>query len=228
MKIRKIKVLIAKGWYVAVWCVSYSLFSMMSSFASAQEKTVTVVAAQDTIKAGDMIRGTVSDSEGPMMLVNVIERDSANRIVANSVTDKEGNFSIRLVNPADRLQIIYPGYEMVDTVISGTYYKIKMKVDEYFPSVVIEAERIDEMTMYGPIPLKSKPLLVLNGQTITRRDVARIGIDDKKTEYSKRELARIFGIRARKIKDYRVLIGKPAVTKWGTAAWFGAIEVETR
>jgi hypothetical protein len=228
MKIRKIKVLIAKGWYVAVWCVSYSLFSMMSSFASAQEKTVTVVAAQDTIKAGDMIRGTVSDSEGPMMLVNVIERDSANRIVANSVTDKEGNFSIRLVNPADRLQIIYPGYEMVDTVISGTYYKIKMKVDEYFPPVEIEAERIDEMTMYGPIPLKSKPLLVLNGQTITRRDVAWIGIDDKKTEYSKRELARIFGIRARKIKDYRVLIGKPAVTKWGTAAWFGAIEVETR
>ena len=143
MKIRKIKVLIAKGWYVAVWCVSYSLFSMMSSFASAQEKTVTVVAAQDTIKAGDMIRGTVSDSEGPMMLVNVAERDSANRIVANSVTDKEGNFSIRLVNPADRLQIIYPGYEMVDTAISDTYYKIKMKVDEYFPPVVIKAERIE-------------------------------------------------------------------------------------
>ena len=143
MKIRKIKVLIAKGWNVAVWCVSYSLFSMMSSFASAQEKTVTVVAAQDTIKAGDMISGTVSDSEGPMMLVNVAERDSANRIVANSVTDKEGNFSIRLVNPADRLQIIYPGYEMVDTVISGTYYKIKMKVDEYFPPVVIKAERIE-------------------------------------------------------------------------------------
>jgi len=35
------------------------------------------------------------------------------------------------------------------------------------------------MTMYGPIPLKSKPLLVLNGQTIIRRDFARIGIDDK-------------------------------------------------
>ena len=228
MKKRKIKVLIAKGWYVAVWCVSYSLFSLICSFASAQEQTVTAVAAQNTIKAGDMISGTVSDSEGPMMLVNVTERDSANRIVANSVTDKDGNFSIRLVNPSDRLQIIYPGYEVVDTAISGTYYKIRMKVDEYFPPVVIEAERIDEMTMYGPIPLKSKPLLVLNGQTITRRDVVWIGIDDKKTEYTKRELARIFGVKARKIKDYRVLIGKPAVTKWGTAAWFGAIEVDTK
>ena len=132
MKIRRIKVLLAKGWYVAVWCVSYCLFSLMCSFASAQEQTVTAVAAQDTIKAGDIISGTVSDSEGPMMMVNVTERDSANRIVANTVTDKEGNFTIRIVNPADRLQIIYPGYEVVDTVISGTYYKIKLRENEFF------------------------------------------------------------------------------------------------
>ena len=227
MKIRKIKVLIAKWWYVAVWCVSYSLFSLICSYASAQEQTVTIEATQDTIKAGDIISGIVSDSEGPMMLVNVTERDSANRIVANSVTDIEGNFTIRIVNPADRLQIIYPGYEMVDTVISGTYYKIRMKVDMDFPPVEIEAERIEEMTLYGPIPLKSKPLLVLNGQTITRWGLAWRGIDHTKMEFTKKELARIFGVKARKIKDYRVLIGKPAVTKWGTAAWFGAIEVET-
>ena len=194
MKIRKIKVLIAKGWYVAVWCVSYSLFSLICSYASAQEQTVTIEATQDTIKAGDIISGIVSDSEGPMMLVNVTERDSANHIVANSVTDIEGNFTIRIVNPADRLQIIYPGYEMVDTVISGTYYKIRMKVDMDFPPVEIEAERIEEMTLYGPIPLKSKPLLVLNGQTITRRDLAWRGIDHTKMEFTKKELARIFGV----------------------------------
>jgi hypothetical protein len=47
------------------------------------------------------------------------------------------------------------------------------------------------------------------------------------SDFTKKELARIFGVKARKIKDYRVLIGKPAVTKWGTAVWFGAIEVET-
>ena len=78
---------------MAVWCVSYSLFTLMSGFASAQVQTVTAVSGQDTIKAGDMITGTVSDSEGPMMMVGVTERDSANRIVANSVTDKEGIFS---------------------------------------------------------------------------------------------------------------------------------------
>lgn len=128
------------------------------------------------------------------MLVNVTERDSANHIVANSVTDIEGNFTIRIVNPADRLQIIYPGYEMVDTVISGTYYKIRMKVDMDFPPVEIEAERIEEMTLYGPIPLKSKPLLVLNGQTITRWGLAWRGIDHTKMEFTKKELARIFGV----------------------------------
>ena len=194
MKIRRIKVLLAKGWYVAVWCVSYCVFSMMCSFASAQEQTVAAVVAQDTIKAGDMISGTVSDSEGPMMMVNVTERDSADRIVANSVTDKEGNFTFRLVNPADRLQITYPGYEVVDTVISGTYYKIKMKEDEFFPPVEIVAERVTEQTIYGPIPLKSKPMLVLNGKIIDRGDWAWRGIDDTKTEFTKKELARIFFI----------------------------------
>ena len=228
MKIRRIKVLLAKGWYVAVWCVSYCVFSMMCSFASAQEQTVAAVVAQDTIKAGDMISGTVSDSEGPMMMVNVTERDSADRIVANSVTDKEGNFTFRLVNPADRLQITYPGYEVVDTVISGTYYKIKMKEDEFFPPIVIEAERINEQTIYGPIPLKSKPMLILNGKIIDRGDWAWRGIDDTKKEFTKKELARLFGVKARKIKDYRVLQGMTAIHKWGTFAWYGAIELETK
>ena len=213
---------------MAVWCVSYSLFTMICSFASAQEQTVTAVMARDSIKAGDMISGTVSDSEGPMMMVSVNEMDSANRIVARSVTDKEGNFTIRIVNPADRLQIIYPGYEEVNTVISGTYYKIMMKEDEFFPPVVIEAERINEQTIYGPIPLKSKPMLILNGNIINRRDWAWRGIDDTKTEFTKKELARIFGVKARKIKEYRVLQGMTAIHKWGTFAWYGAIELETK
>lgn len=228
MKISKIRVLIAKGWYVAVWCVSYSLFTLMSGFASAQVQTVTAVSGQDTIKAGDMITGTVSDSEGPMMMVGVTERDSANRIVANSVTDKEGNFSIRIVNPSDRLQIIYPGYEVVDIEINSTHYIIRMKEDEFFPPVEIVAERITEQTMYGPIPLKSKPLLVLNGRIITRGDLAWRGIDATKTVFTKRELARIFGIKARKIKEYRVLHDITAIHKWGTNAWYGAIEVDTK
>ena len=62
------------------------------------------VFAQNKPKAGDIISGIVSDREDPMMLVNVNERDSANRVVAHSITDIEGNFSFQLVNPQDSLR----------------------------------------------------------------------------------------------------------------------------
>ena len=42
-------------------------------------------------KAGDVISGIIEDNEGPMMMVNVTERDAADRIVAHSITDMEGN-----------------------------------------------------------------------------------------------------------------------------------------
>ena len=151
MKKRRIKVLLAKGWYVAVWCVSYSLFSMICSFASAKGQNVTAAAVQDSIKAGDIISGTVTDSEGPMMMVNITERDSKNRIVAHSVTDLEGKFALRLVNPADKLEITYVGYQTVDTVINSTYYEIRMKENDGIPTVKIADDR-KIVTMYGPLP----------------------------------------------------------------------------
>ena len=68
-----------------------------------QAASVSLV-AHSKPKAGDIISGIVSDREGPMMLVNVNERDSANRVVAHSITDIEGNFSFQLVNPQDSLR----------------------------------------------------------------------------------------------------------------------------
>ncbi|MBO4560425.1 MAG: hypothetical protein J5705_00460 [Bacteroidaceae bacterium] len=259
MKIRRIKVLLAKGWYVAVWCVSYSLFSMICSFASAREPAVTAVVAQDVIKAGDIISGRVSDNGGPMMLVNVTERDSLNRIVAHSVTDVEGKFSFRLVNPADRLEVTYVGYQTVDTVINSTYYEIKLIENKDFPPVIVVSERIVEASMYGPWPpikqtktkelpaismdefdgvdvafssgkhlIINKPLLVLDGNIITPDSTAWAGFDITKTEYSKDELSRLFGIKARKIKTVTVLKGEAATAVWGMKGWAGVIDVQTK
>ena len=264
MKIRRIKVLLAKGWYVAVWCVSYSLFSMFCSFASAKGQNVTAAAVQDSIKAGDIISGTISDSEGPMMMVNITERDSKNRIVAHSVTDIEGKFALRLVNPADKLEITYVGYQTVDTVINSTYYEIRMKEYDGIPTVKIADDRTI-VTMYGPLPpsismdefedlgittvednlqaygagagldlvwnpgsLIDRPLLVLDGNIITPDATAWAGFDLTKTEYSKEELARLFGVKARKIKNVTVLKGEAATAVWGMKGWAGVIDVQTK
>lgn len=264
MKIRRIKVLLAKGWYVAVWCISYSLFSMICGFASARESAVTAVVTQDTIKAGDIISGTVTNGEEPLQMVNVTERDSKYRIVAHAVTDIEGKFSMRLVNPAHRLEITYVGYETVDTVINSTYYEIRMKENDGIPTVKIADDR-KIVTMYGPLPpsismdefedlgittvednlqaygpaagldivwnsgdLIARPLLVLDGNEITPESTAWAGFDLTKTEYSKEELSRLFGVKARKIKSVTLLKGEAATSVWGSKGQNGVIEVQTK
>lgn len=138
MRIRRIKVLLAKGWYVAVWCVSYSLFSMFCGFASAKGQDVTTAAVQDNIKsgviisgvrpqAGDTISGWVHDSEGPLMFTNVVERDSKDRIVSHAVTDREGHFSLKIVDPQNRIQVSYVGYDMAECKINGNVFVITME-----------------------------------------------------------------------------------------------------
>ena len=91
--------------------------------------------AQSKPQAGDVISGVVSESYGPMMMVNVVERDSANRIVAHSLTDMEGNFSFRLVNPDHKIEVSYVGYETVSVPIDTTYFEIKMKEQDDMPQV---------------------------------------------------------------------------------------------
>ncbi|MGX8689842.1 MAG: carboxypeptidase regulatory-like domain-containing protein [Bacteroidaceae bacterium] len=113
MKKHKIRVLIAKGWCKVVCFVSFSLLSVVCNHASAQ-------------KAGDMISGVVSDKEGPMALVNVTQRDSLDRIVAQSITDREGKFTFPLLNPGNTIKVTYLGYEPVNLPINKQYYEIRL------------------------------------------------------------------------------------------------------
>ncbi len=91
-----------------------------------QASAVTVF-AQNKLKAGDMITGVIRDVDGPMVMVNVTERDADDRIVAHDITDTEGEFSFKLVNPKDRLVITYVGYETADIPIDKLHFDIKMK-----------------------------------------------------------------------------------------------------
>ena len=146
MKIRRIKVLLAKGWCKVVCFVSFSLLSIVCNHASAQ-------------KAGDMISGVVRDNEGPMMLVNVTQRDSLDRIVAQSITDKEGKFSFPLLNPGNTIKVTYLGYETVDIPIDKSYFEIRMKDNPGFEQVELTADGkhggsgIIDMSVYDGLPM---------------------------------------------------------------------------
>ena len=159
MKKHRIKVLIAKGWCKVVCFVSFSLLSVVCNHASAQ-------------KAGDMISGVVSDKEGPMALVNVTQRDSLDRIVAQSITDREGKFTFPLLNPGNTIKVTYLGYEPVNLPINKLYFEIKMKDLGDLPPVVIESDRVMETTGL-PVPLSDVSSIV---PTINMEEFEGLGI----------------------------------------------------
>jgi hypothetical protein len=109
--------------------------------------------AQSKPHAGDTISGIVCDSLGPMMMVNVTERDSSDLVVAHSVTDFWGYFSFRLVNPDDRIRVSYVGYETVNIPIDTTFIEIKMKEQDDLPPVEITTDPGYKTTGI-PIPIR--------------------------------------------------------------------------
>ena len=89
------------------------------------------------------ISGTVtSDAEGPLIMVNVTERDPSNRIIEACVTDFEGNFSMVVKNTSNVLEISYVGYKTQRIEIgSRTVFNVKMVEDNMLETVDIVAEQ---------------------------------------------------------------------------------------
>ncbi len=76
--------------------------------------------------AGTLVHGTVSDDFDVMPGVNVVEIDATNRIVAQAITDANGNFSLRITNPRNKLRFSCVGMQQQVVPIKGTVYKIKL------------------------------------------------------------------------------------------------------
>ena len=89
------------------------------------------VFAQDMPKAGDIIYGTVTDSIGPVAGVVIIEKNSNDRIMAQTTTDENGNFSFRLVNPDNEISICwkekwYYSFNSIALPINDLEYEINL------------------------------------------------------------------------------------------------------
>lgn len=82
-----------------------------------------------------------SDSEGPLMMVNITERDNSDRIIEAALTDMEGNFSMVVKNTSNHLEISYIGYKTQKLEIgSRTVFDVKMIEDNVIEEVVITAK----------------------------------------------------------------------------------------
>ena len=90
------------------------------------------------------ISGTItSDAEGPLIMVNITERDKSNRIIEACATDFEGNFSMVVKNTSNVLEISYIGYKTQRVEIgSRTVFNIKMVEDNVLEDVVVVAKQV--------------------------------------------------------------------------------------
>jgi TonB-linked SusC/RagA family outer membrane protein len=86
------------------------------------------LAAQLAVAQGVRISGTLTDSEGPVMMGNVVEVDANNRIVSATQTDFNGNFSLTVKSTKNKLKFSYVGdREKVLTIGTQTNFKVKLE-----------------------------------------------------------------------------------------------------
>ena len=112
----------------------------------------TVVSAQ-TISS---VHGNVSDEMGPLMGAAVCEIDGNGRIIESTTTDLNGNFTMRVKNPKDRIRFSYVGAKTVTQPLNRTNYKI----------VLSSATQLQDITVKG------KRRVIGNGLPIPQREVA--------------------------------------------------------
>ena len=112
----------------------------------------TVARAQDI----SSVHGTVSDDMGPLMGATVCEIDGTGRIINSAITDLNGNFTMKVKNPKDKIRFSYVGLKTQSLPIDRSTYKIHM----------VSATTLKEVTV------KSKRRVTGNGLPIPQREVS--------------------------------------------------------
>ena len=92
------------------------VIALMALPASAQQRRISV---------------TVSDDIDVIIGANVAEYDKNNRIVSQTVTDMNGNFTMNIKDPNNTLKITYIGYKplLIDVSKSQNLGVVELKMD---------------------------------------------------------------------------------------------------
>jgi len=104
---------------------------------------------------GDVIIGNVSaKSDGALIGVNIREVDATNRIVSVTITDINGNFSLKVKNAQNKLQVSYVGYKPV-TLAIGTRKKFSIEMTDATQIEIVEV-KAKKMANTGSISIPDR------------------------------------------------------------------------
>ena len=103
------------------------------------ENVTAEVEAIDDVKPGEMVTGCVTDEKNmPIMMVNIFEKDEFGRIVAHAVSDLNGDFAFKLINPQHKLTVSCPGFATQTLDIKDKEVNVTLKHNA----------KLDETTVY--------------------------------------------------------------------------------
>jgi len=99
------------------------------------------VLAQEAVD--NIIRGKIySNADGGLVMVNVVEVDQNNRILTSTVTDANGNFSMKIKSQKNNLKVTYVGYKARIVAIGAKKLFNLELVDQFtFSEVVVTAKK---------------------------------------------------------------------------------------
>ena len=98
------------------------------------------------------ISGTVNDHMGPVMMANITEIDANNRIVSAAQTDFNGNFSMEVKSPKNKLRISFVG-DKTKTIPVGDkdVFDIMLDADDHtLKEVVVKGSRAGSGGLFIP------------------------------------------------------------------------------
>ena len=169
------------------------------------------------IKPGQVLTGQVTDEKGePLQTATVFEQDEQFRIYAKAVTDVNGNFAIKIVNPEHNIRVSYVSCKEFLTKISNMPKKVKLQPTDLIQIVDVDARK--KQVAGG------EPLLVVDG--VIMQGVAHLDVNEP-TSIDVLMLKE-FGIKQSDIESVTVLKDGAATAIYGEKGKNGVIEIKTR
>ncbi len=133
----------------------------------------TTMYAQDA--SSNIVRGKVySDNEGGLIAAHVSEVDDNNRTHTSVTTDFNGDFSMRIKNPAHKLVVTYVGYKRQDVAI-GNQRVFNIKMEDMFTSIQEVTVRATRVTNTGTLDIPTREISMAM-QTIDAKEFEGLSV----------------------------------------------------
>lgn len=101
------------------------------------------MALMSAVNAQDItsVSGTVSDSWGPVVGASVVELDGSNRNISATITDMNGNFTLKIKNPKNHLKISYVGLKSQTLPINKRVFNVTLEDAMVLKTVEVKAKK---------------------------------------------------------------------------------------